>query len=95
LCVRWWGLLVHLVSRSGVLGKSFLMSGGNARSGVVNLGEAALTGWRGNVGRVIAKPIAKRTKFDVQQIEAVLGFLLLAYTVYRLGRPLLDAARRT
>jgi hypothetical protein len=81
--------------KGGVLGKSLLMDGGNGRGGVVNLGEAALTGWRGNVGRAIAKPIAKRTKFDVQQIEAVLGFLLLAYTVYRLGRPLLEAARRT
>jgi hypothetical protein len=47
------------------------------------------------VGRAIARPIAKRTRFDVTQIEAALGFLLLAYTVYRLGRPLIEAARRT
>jgi hypothetical protein len=71
------------------------MSTKNGNSGVVNLGEAALTGWRGSVGRAIAKPIAKRTRFDIQQIEAALGFLLLAYTVYRLGRPLLEAARRS
>jgi hypothetical protein len=70
------------------------MSDGNGHSAVVNLGEAALTGWRGSVGRAIAKPIAKRTRFDVEQIEALLGFLLLAYTVYRLGRPLLEAMRR-
>jgi hypothetical protein len=61
---------------------------------VVTVGEAALTGWRGDVGRAIAKPIARRTRFDVEQIEAMIGFLLLAYTLYRLGRPLLDAARR-
>jgi hypothetical protein len=45
------------------------------------------------VGRAIAKPIAKRTRFDVDQIEAVLGLLLLAYTVYRIARPLVRAAR--
>ena len=71
------------------------MSATNGHGPVITFGEAALTGWRGSVGRAIAKPIAKRTPFEAQQIEAVLGFLLLAYTVYRLGRPLLDAARRT
>ena len=60
---------------------------------VVTVGEAALTGWRGSVGRAIAKPIAKRTRFDIDQIEAVLGLLLLAYTVYRIARPLVRAAR--
>jgi hypothetical protein len=70
------------------------MTEDNGHGAAVNLGEAALTGWRGSVGRAIAKPIARRTRFDVAQIEAALGFLLLAYTVYRLGRPLLDAARR-
>jgi hypothetical protein len=29
----------------------------------------------------------------VEQIEAVLGLVLLAYTVYRIGRPLISAAR--
>jgi hypothetical protein len=71
------------------------MSGDNGRGGIVTVGEAALTGWRGTVGRAIANPIARRTRFDIEQIEAALGFLLLAYTVYRLGRPLLDAMRRT
>jgi hypothetical protein len=60
---------------------------------VVQVGEAALTGWRGSVGRAIAKPIAKRTRFDVEQIEAILGLVLLAYTIYRVGRPLIRAAR--
>jgi hypothetical protein len=45
------------------------------------------------VKRGIAKPIAKRTRFDVEQVEAVLGLLLLAYTLYRLGRPLVKGAR--
>jgi hypothetical protein len=67
---------------------------GHQRGAVVTVGEAALTGWRGRVGRAVAAPIARRTRFDVEQIEAVLGLLLLAYTVYRLGRPLIDAVRR-
>ena len=67
---------------------------GQQHGAVVTMGEAALTGWRGQVGRVIAKPIAKRTRFDVEQIEAVLGLILLVYTIYRLGRPLIAAARR-
>ena len=67
---------------------------GQQHGAVVTVGEAALTGWRGPVGRAIAKPIAKRTRFDVDQIEAVLGLLLLAYTVYRIATPLIRAARR-
>jgi copper oxidase (laccase) domain-containing protein len=66
---------------------------GHERGAVVTVGEAALTGWRGSVGRAIAKPIARRTRFDVEQIEAVLGLILLAYTIYRVGRPLIKAAR--
>jgi len=66
---------------------------GHEHGAVVSVGEAALTGWRGSVGRAIAKPIAKRTRFNVEQIEAVLGLVLLAYTIYRVGRPLIRAAR--
>jgi hypothetical protein len=67
---------------------------GSQRGAVVTVGEAALTGWRGRLGRAVAAPIARRTRFDVEQIEAALGLLLLAYTVYRLGRPLIAAVRR-
>jgi copper oxidase (laccase) domain-containing protein len=67
---------------------------GQQHGAVVTMGEAALTGWRGSVGRAIARPIAKRTRFDPEQIEAVLGLILLAYTIYRVGRPLVRAARK-
>jgi hypothetical protein len=67
---------------------------GHQQGTIVSIGEAALTGWRGRVGRAVAKPIARRTSFDIDQIEALLGLLLLAYTLYRLGRPLIAAARR-
>lgn len=57
------------------------------------VGEAALTGWRGRVGHAVAKPVARRTPFTVQQVEAALGFAMLAYATYRLARPLIAAAR--
>jgi hypothetical protein len=67
---------------------------GHHRGAVVTVGEAALTGWRGRVGRAVAKPIARRTPLEIEQVEAILGLIVLAYTLYRLARPLIDAARR-
>jgi hypothetical protein len=64
-------------------------------SPAIAIGEAALTGWRGTAGRAVAKPIAARTRFSVEQVEAALGFALLLYAVYRIARPLVTAARRT
>ena len=57
------------------------------------VGEAALTGWRGRVGHAIAKPVARRTRLSVEQVEAAIGFAMLAYAMYRLARPLIRAAR--
>src|SRR3954466_1025244 len=68
---------------------------GQQHGAVVQVGEAALTGWGGAVGRAIAKPIAKRTRFVEEQIEAILGLVLLAYTIYRVGRPLIRVLRRS
>ena len=60
---------------------------------MVDIGEAALNGWRGAAGRAIAKPVAKRTRFTQEQVEAAIGFALLAYATYRLARPLIAAIR--
>jgi copper oxidase (laccase) domain-containing protein len=57
------------------------------------LGESALTGWRGKAGRAVAKPVASRTRFTQQQIEAAIGIAILAYGLYRLLRPAIRAAR--
>ena len=65
----------------------------NGRHTALVVGEAALTGWRGKVGHEIAKPVAKRTRFSVEQVEAAIGFAMLAYAMYRLARPLVRAAR--
>ena len=45
---------------------------------ITEFGEAALTGWRGAAGRAIAKPIARRTRFSQQQVEAAIGIALVA-----------------
>lgn len=62
-------------------------------SRAIVVGEAALTGWRGRLGHAVAKPVARRTGFSVEQVEAVIGFAMLAYAMYRLARPLIAAAR--
>lgn len=61
---------------------------------MVNIGDAALTGWRGAAGRAIAKPVAKHTRFTQAQVEAFIGLGLLAYAAYRMARPLIAASRR-
>ena len=60
---------------------------------VVDIGQAALTGWRGRVARPLARPIARRTGLTQEQVEAILGLLLLAYAIYRVLRPAIRAAR--
>ena len=69
------------------------MASSESNGKMVTLGEAALTGWRGAAGRAIAKPVAKRTRFTQEQVEAAVGFVLLAYATYRLARPLIAAIR--
>jgi hypothetical protein len=60
---------------------------------IEQIGEAALTGWRGAAGRAIARPVARHTRFSRRQVEAAIGLALLAYAIYRLARPLVSAAR--
>jgi hypothetical protein len=59
----------------------------------VTIGNASLTGVRGRVARSVSEPVAKRTRLSREEVQAILGFLLLAYTVYRLVRPLIRATR--
>jgi len=60
---------------------------------VVDVGRSALTGWRGRVAKPLARPIAERTRFSQEQVEAAIGLLILAYTVYRVLRPAIRTAR--
>jgi copper oxidase (laccase) domain-containing protein len=67
----------------------------NTKERMINVGESNLTGWRGAAGRAIAKPVAKHTRFTQRQVEAAIGLALLGYAVYRLGRPMVAAFKRT
>lgn len=65
------------------------------RQGTITaLGRSTLTGWRGAVGKAVAKPIAKRTRFTEEQVRVALGLLLLAYGLYRVLWPPIRALRR-
>jgi hypothetical protein len=60
---------------------------------ITAVGEAALTGWRGILGRSVARPISTRTRFSQEQVEAAIGLILVGYAFYRIARPLIQAAR--
>ena len=70
-----------------------MTTGTHNGSRAIVVGEAALTGWRGKIGHAVAKPVARRTNFSVEQVEAAIGFAMLAYATYRIARPLIAAAR--
>ena len=59
----------------------------------VAVGNASLNGMRGKVARKVSEPVARRTRLAPEEVSAILGLLLLAYTVYRLVRPMIRAAR--
>jgi hypothetical protein len=71
------------------------MNGSKAERAFTALGESALTGVRGKAGRAVAKPIASRTRFSQEQVEAAIGVVLLVYALYRLLRPAFRAMRET
>lgn len=61
---------------------------------VTTLGASALTGWQGALGRAVARPVARRTRWTEEQIRTALGLLILAYGLYRVLRPAVRAVRR-
>ena len=61
---------------------------------VTTIGQSALTGWQGAVGRAVARPVAKRTRWSEEQVRTAIGLLLLAYALYRVLAPGVRAMRR-
>jgi hypothetical protein len=41
----------------------------------------------------VAKPLAERSRFDEDQIKAIIGAIFLSYTIYRLLRALYRASK--
>jgi hypothetical protein len=60
----------------------------------VDIGRASLTGARGRIARSIAEPISRRSGLTREQVEAILGFLLIIYALYSVIRPVVRAARQ-
>jgi hypothetical protein len=50
---------------------------------VTAMGRAGLTGMPGRVGARAAEPISRRTPLTREQVEAIIGGILLALVVYR------------
>jgi hypothetical protein len=60
---------------------------------VMAVGDSALTGWRGAAAGALARPVAKHSRFTEDQVKAFLGLALLAYAIYRIARPVVQAVR--
>jgi hypothetical protein len=60
---------------------------------VTEMGKVGLGGWRRRAADVVARPLAERSKFDEDEIKAIIGAIFLAYTIYRLVRALYRAAK--
>jgi hypothetical protein len=55
---------------------------------VTEMGRAGLTGMPGKVGAAAAQPISERTSLTREQIEALIGAILLVLAIYRFARML-------
>ncbi|MGE5227810.1 MAG: hypothetical protein ACM3OO_13125 [Planctomycetaceae bacterium] len=65
-----------------------------ATTTITHAGTAALSGWRGTLGRAVAKPVSERTRFSQEQVEAAIGLALLALALFRVLRPVIATLRR-
>jgi hypothetical protein len=46
------------------------------------LGNTALVGWREQVAKGVAGPVSSHSRFDADQVKAVVGALFFALSVY-------------
>lgn len=45
------------------------------------IGQAGLTGWRGKVADVVAKPVSKRSGLSEDQVKALVGVAFMVLSV--------------
>jgi hypothetical protein len=57
------------------------------------LGEANLKGFRGRAVRPVARAVARRTDFSVQDVQALFGLAFFALSVYLLASTVRRALR--
>jgi hypothetical protein len=58
-------------------------------------GQAGLQGWRGKLADRVAEPVAKRSRFDEDQVRAVMGATFLALSVLYVLKSALVLTRET
>jgi hypothetical protein len=62
----------------------------------VRMGQVGLGGWRGKVAGTVATPLAERSRFDEDEIMAIIGAAFLALSLWqsiKLVRSVLEAGR--
>lgn len=74
-------------------GKMTMAESAANQSKIMAVGGSALTGWRGAAVGVLAKPVAKHSRFTEDQIKASMGLALLAYAIYRIAKPVVHAVK--
>jgi hypothetical protein len=47
------------------------------------MGRVGLTGWRGRVAQRVAPSISERSKLTPEQVEALIGAIFLALTIWQ------------
>ena len=60
------------------------------------MGRVGLTGFRGKLAERLAEPVSEKTRLTKEQVEAILGGLFLALTLwqfYKLARRVWKAGR--
>lgn len=61
---------------------------------VRTVGDSAMTGWRDAIGRRIAEPVARHSRFGAGQVYAALGLVFLGLSLWYVGSTLARLARQ-
>jgi hypothetical protein len=58
------------------------------------VGHSAMVGWRAKLGDRIAEPVARRSRFDADQVYAAVGLVFLALSLWYVVSTFVRMARR-
>jgi len=58
------------------------------------VGESALVGWRGTVGRQVADQVSRRTRLDAEQVRVAVGLAFLGLSIWYVASTIARIAKR-